>query len=125
MKGIKGMYVNDSEKNYALAIALGIKTIETRSKNMLSALVGETVAIVRTGNGFPATVVGFVYVRAAEKMSEEFMNSNRCRTLISKGGKYDNNRWCYMLEAATMLEPSKCFELPGNTIRHGRSWCEF
>lgn len=45
---MRAMFVNEDEYSYAEEIASGVKTIETRSKNMLSALVGERVAIVST-----------------------------------------------------------------------------
>lgn len=120
---MKAMFVNENEYPYAQEIALRLKTIETRSKNMLSALVGERVAIVRTGANCYPMVIGHVDVVRASRMNWVFLDHNRDKTRIPKGSKYDTPiRWCYFLENA---KPCKPYPLPVSAVRHGRSWCEF
>ena len=57
---MKAIFVNENGCiPYAAAIVNGYKPIETRSRNMLSALVGERIAIVRTKRGKRPTIVGY------------------------------------------------------------------
>lgn len=125
-KLMKAMFVNeDGGIRYAQAIVQGYKPIETRKKNMLSALVGERVAVVRTRRGKSPSVVGFVDVVGSAHRNGKWMNENRDKTLIPPGSKYDCGswaKWCYFLENPEACEP---FPLPDTAIRHGRSWCEF
>ena len=82
---MKAMFVNQLSHQgvkYADAIADGIKPVETRSRNMLQALVGERVAIVRTMRGKAPTVLGYVTVCSATFKPWECMDANRDLTLI-------------------------------------------
>ncbi len=125
---MKAMFVNENGcVPYARAIANRIKPVETRNKNMLSALVGERVGIVRTGRGKSPAVVGFCTIYRATHETQKTMNSEYMRnlTLIPEGSRYDsgkNGKWCYWITDAA---PCDSFPLPADAIRHGRSWCEF
>lgn len=123
---MKGIFVNDDGSvKYATEIVNARKPVETRTKNMLAALVGERAAIVKTGRGCKPTVIGFTDVVSATLRSGEWLDQNRDLTLIPKGSKYDADgraKWCYLLENAVACDP---YPLPGSTVRHGRSWCEF
>ena len=121
-----GIFVNsDGCVPYAEAIVSGIKTIETRNRDMLSELVGKNVAVVQTRRGKNPTIVG--YVRIASKL---FVDANafevfREYTLIPVGSKYDchgKGKWLYILENGEKCLP---YPLPKSAVRHGRSWCEF
>ena len=124
---IKGIFVNeDGCIPYARAIAQGIKPIETRNRNMLSALVGERVAIVSTRRSRSPIVVGFATIDKAEFMTVKQLDEIRDKTLIPVGSKYDalnHGKWCY-----TMTDPVSTRPIwfdPSAIVRHGRSWCEF
>lgn len=125
---MKAMLINENGCiPYAHAIASRIKLVETRNKNMLSKLVGERVAIVRTRRGKSPSVVGFCTIYRATHESQRIMNSDYMRnlTLIPEGSRYDSGKagkWCYWIMDA---EPCDPFPLPADAIRHGRSWCEF
>lgn len=121
---MKGIFVNeDGGIHYATAIVSGLKTIETRSRNMLASLVGKRVAIVRTRRGQNPVVVGYADIVWAERNGEPWMHNHRHMTLIPEGSKYDTgSRWCYFLGRAERCEP---YPLPANAVRHGRSWCEW
>lgn len=123
---MKGIFVNsDGCVPYADAIVSGIKTIETRSRDMLSHLVGEHVAVIRTRRGKNPTIVGYVFIN-----SKVFADANQFEllrefTLIPTGSRYDchgKGKWCYGLNGAERCEP---YALPKDAVRHGRSWCEF
>lgn len=120
---MKAMFINENEHPYAYYIITGLKTIETRSRNMLAPLVGERVAVVRTFKGAPAMVVGYVTVVDSSRKDWSYLNAHRGDTMIMGGSEYDTpERWCYFLENATPCEP---YPLPADAVRHGRSWCEF
>lgn len=121
-----GMFVNENGGiHYAAAIAAGIKSIETRNKNMLAACVGQRVDVIRTRRGKKPVIIGQVDVVAAEFKTADWLDANRDLTLIPPGSAYDCNgrgKWCYMLENAAACEPR---ELPADVVRHGRSYCEY
>lgn len=121
-----GIFVADDGRiYYADYIVDRLKPVETRSKNMLSAVVGLRVAIIRTGRGRKPMIIGYADVVSSAHKSGAWMEENRDKTMIPKGSKYDvsgSAKWCYFLENAERCEP---FPLPENAIRHGRSWCEF
>lgn len=124
-----GMFVNENGGvRYAWAIASGIKTVETRSRNMLSALVGKRVAVVRTHRNSGPVIVGYVNVDRCEWVDRNALHKREWqeRTLIPTGSEYDctgKGKYCYFLSNAERLEPP--ISLPANAIRHGRSWCEW
>ena len=105
---------------YADLIVKGIKTIETRSRNMLSACVGERVAIIRTIRGKKPEVIGYADIYQHEL--SKYMASDVIDTFVPHGSKYCDNRHFYYLSWATECKP---YPLPKDAVRHGRSWCEF
>lgn len=121
-----GVFVNENGcVPYAKAIVQAIKPIETRNKNMLSALVGKRVAIVRTKRGKRPTIVGYVNIDSASFETAAWLNAHRDLTLIPEGSSYDavsRGKWCYHLSGA---ETCEAYLLPETAIRHGRSFCEF
>lgn len=123
---MKAMFVQETAGvRYATAIVQGYKPIETRNKNMLSALIGERVAVIRTGRQGKPTVVGYVTIDGALFLGKAWLDANRNKTLIPEGSRFDcknSGKWCYFLSNPEECEP---FVLPSSAIRHGRSWCEF
>ena len=121
-----GIFVNENGGiRYADAIVNGIKTIETRNRNMLRALVGERVAVVRTRRNSRPTVVGYVDIVRDEFCPYCLFEMYRDETLIPPGSQYDvrgRGKWFYLLENA---EKCATYPLPADAVRHGRSWCEF
>ena len=122
----QGIFVADDGKiHYADYIVDRLKPVETRAKDMLHAVVGLRVAIIRTGSGKKPMIIGYADVVSSARLNGRWLDENRHLTMIPKGSKYDVNgwaKWCYFLENAERCEP---FPLPEDAIRHGRSWCEF
>lgn len=120
-----GMFVNNNGcVPYADAIAQRYKTIETRNKNMLAALVGQRVAIVKTGRGGPV-VIGYVTITGSEFCPADCFDKYFADHLVQPGSKYaprGRGKWFYYCAGAEKCDP---FPLPENAVRHGRSWCEF
>lgn len=56
-----GINVNSKKFDWALMIAMGKKTIETRASNSLKSHIGERVYIIRTGRG-SAQIIGEVTI---------------------------------------------------------------
>lgn len=119
-----GIFVNeDGGIHYADAIVRGYKTIETRNRNTLKAVVGERVAVVRTRRNKRPVVVGYVSIPFGLWYGNGLLEHMREQTLIPPGSKYDKrNGWGYRLEDP---EPCDPYPLPSDAVRHGRSWCEF
>lgn len=110
---------------YAHWLVEGLKTVETRSRDMLRQLVGQRVAIAWTRSGKAPLVVG--YVTITEKTfcpSADFCKFYPLH-LVPAGSGYDTGskgKYFYHVSDPVACEP---FQLPANAIRHGRSWCEF
>lgn len=125
---MKAMFVNQLSHQgvkYADLIAQARKLVETRSRNMLSALVGERVAIVRTVRGKKPMVIGYVDVVGASFCKAEDFRKYFDLHLVPAGSAYDvsgKGKWFYHLANAETCDP---YPLPSSAIRHGRSWCEF
>ena len=124
---MKGMFVNsDGCIPYAECIVWGIKSVETRNRNMLRPLIGERVAVVRTHRGKNPMIVGYVTVTHGYRVGGQWLHDNREKTLIPEGSKYDvpidGAKWCYWLRNAVKCDP---YPLPADAIRHGISWVEF
>ena len=121
-----GIFVNENGVRYAYAIVHGYKTIETRNRNMLSALIGKRVAVIRTKRNCNPLVVGYVTIESCFFCKANDFGKIWKEHLIPTGSQYDCNngrgKWCYRLSDAEKCDP---FELPSSAIRHGRSWCEF
>ena len=127
---MKGIFVNERGAGfYARWIVNGSKTIETRNRDMLSACVGERVAIVRTRkNTIPHTapmIVGYVTITEKSFCKAEDFQKHFKEHLVLPGTAYDateKGKWLYYLANAETCEP---YPLPSSAVRHGRSWCEF
>lgn len=122
----KGIFVNQNGCiPYAELIAKALKPYETRSKNMLSALVGERVYIIRTKRNKKPMIIGQATIEYGFFVKAECFDAYRKLTFIPEGSSYDchgKGKWLYKMGNAEECEP---FELPSSAIRHGRSWCEF
>jgi hypothetical protein len=110
-----GVNINDSETPWTDMILSGEKTIETRStpNNALAPLVGERIAMVRTGRG-PATVVGYATVgepvvyRSHKEFAADY-KSHRVR-----GGKFD---WAGYKVGYPMLDVERITPYPAPDAR--------
>ena len=121
-----GFFVENTRYTpFAFLIAAGVKTIETRNKNMLKALIGKRVAIVQTGNGKPV-VIGYVDITSAYFCAAADFRKYFNKHLVPAGSKYDcttKGKWFYSLENPEFIKYP--YPLPAWTVRHGRSYCEF
>lgn len=121
-----GIFVNENGRvPFAQLLVSGYKTIETRNKDMLSALVGQRVAVVRTRRNKKPTVLGYVTITAKAFCKANDFDNYFEQHFVQPKSKYDTNnkgKWFYYVS-----EPEECnpYELPVSAVRHGRSWCEF
>ena len=121
----KGFFCNGRKVPFPAWMRIGLKTMETRKRNMLSALVGERVAIVETGTHKVPMVVGHADMVGSFFCPAEKFYLYRDQHMVPAGSQFDCNgkgKWCYILENAKPCTP---YPLPSSAIRHGRSWCEF
>ena len=123
---MKGIFVNeDGGVRYAWAIVGGLKTIETRSRNMLSALVGERVAIIRTHRHSNPIVLGYATISGSSFCKAADFQRFWTEHLVPVGSQYDatdKGKWFYHMTDAERCTP---YPLPSSAVRHGRSWCEW
>lgn len=119
------IYVHESRAiPYASAIAARYKTIETRSRDMLGAFLGQRVLIIRTRDRHPADIVGSAVIAAKRFYSAAELDALRDKTCIPVGSKYDchgRGKWGYtMTDAVRFPQPVL---LSAYTIEHKtRSW---
>lgn len=130
-----GIYVNSAKSiNYAEAIVKGYKTIETRTRDVFKSLFKESdtirCGIIDTSRKVPM-LVGYVTLHKGYKVYRDEFRTDKYynKHLIPEGSKYDikpgaSFKWCYEITDAHSLWTFPQ-ELPGNIIRHGRSFCEF
>ena len=124
---MKGIFVNENGGiRYADAIVNGYKTIETRSRNMLSELVDNSqIAIIRTRKGKNPMVVGYAHIFNSWFCEADKFDNYRQFTLIPDGSSYDvhgKGKWMYEIGLAYPCIP---YPRPSSAFRHGRSWCEW
>ena len=121
-----GIFVNENGGiRYADALVSGIKTLETRNRKMLHRFIGDRVAIVRTRKGKAPLVVGYVTITGAFFCCRSDFQKHFNQHLVPAGSAHDattRGKWCYQVVEAEKADP---YPLPANTIRHGRSWCEW
>lgn len=98
---IPAIYVHETRATpYARAIVEGIKPIETRTRDMLGAFIGQTVLIIRTRDGKPADVVGSAFIASKRFYSAKELDELRNQTLIPPGSQFDckaRGKWGYTL----------------------------
>ena len=122
-----GIYVHQNRVRYADLIVEGYKPVETRTRNMLKNLIGQRVAVIRTRDGKPADIVGYVTINRAEYHTRDELDSDAMRlwqTLIPPGSRYDctgAGKWCYYLSRPEKLDtPVRLDDIP--VIRKTRSY---
>lgn len=121
---MKGFFLNCSGNTFDADIFSGKKKIETRTRNMLSKLNHERVAVIKTGKGKPV-VIGTVTINGWCYPCKPIWDSlQRKAACIEPGSKYDceTGKYCYFLENPIPCDP---YPVPANAVRHGRSWCEW
>ena len=123
-----GIYVHNSiGVPYADDIVNGVKTVETRTRDVLGRFVGEPVAIVRTRDRHPADIIGIVAIVHKKFCTKEELDGMRDETCIPPGSKFDCNgkgKWCYFLTNPMKLTtPIPLSDV--KIIKRNMSWCEF
>lgn len=120
------VFINCSVYPFLVWIMAHKKIYETRTRNMLGSLIGQTVYLAETGNGKPtvkcrATIACVEVVRTRNEF-----NAFRKHTKISRGSDFDwkkstKVKYLYRLEN---VMPVPEF-IPPEGVRHGRVWMEF
>lgn len=102
------------------------KPIETRTRNMLRAVVGRPVLVAETGNGRPVVQCMAVFGQPLAVRSREEWERYRALACIPSGSAYDwqpDTKVKY-LYPVTYVRQVTSFT-PPEGIRHGRVWMEF
>lgn len=123
-----GIYVhNDGAYSYARALVKGLKTIETRTRDVFKHIAwwGQKLAVIETGNGEP-TIVGYVILNPGYPVKAELFHNYDAQHHVPAGSKYDTGeqgKWFYEVTWCEELDEPR--PLPENRINHGRSYTEF
>ena len=88
-----GVNINDDLQPFTDLILSGKKTIETRNKNTLKSLVGQSVGLIKTGKNKQAMLVGIVLFHPPKvyKTKSEF-RKDKNKHRIKNDSKYDFNQ---------------------------------
>lgn len=120
------VYINCHSVPFVRLIMGRTKLDETRTRDMLRAVVGRPVYVAETGNG-PATVRCMVtFLPGREITSARDWKRNRNRHRVPVGSKYDwraetRKKWAYEIADVIPVEPFT----PPEGVRHGRVWMEY
>ena len=120
------LFINSALIPFVDMILSGQKTIETRSKNMLRALVGRRVLIAETGHGRPVVRCSARITYAVQVTSKDVYDAIRDCTRVPEGSPYDwkestRCKWFYTLTDVIPVSPFS----PPEGRRHGRVWMEY
>lgn len=123
---MKAIFVrNTRELKYADKLANHSKIAESRTRDTLSAVMWEEIAIIRTGSGKPM-VIGYGFIGSKICVDKELFDEFFKDHCVPSGSKYDcpedGFKWLYYFDYAFTCNP---YPVPKNAVRHGRVWCEW
>ena len=121
------IYINCALFPFVDLIIKGLKLYETRNRNTLKRFIGKAIYLAETGKGKRPIVRCCCTITDIITITDKATyNSYRKLTRIKPGSCYDFNsdtkkKVLYRLDNVQQCTP---FPVPGNAIRHGRTWCE-
>lgn len=118
--------INSSTAPFMADIGALLKTLETRSRDMLSRFVGQRVILAETRQGGYLALYSVVIRSARDIRSREQWEALRPLHRVPVGNIYDwkpgtRVKWVYELSGLRRLHP---FLVPEG-VRHGRTWMEY
>lgn len=118
--------INSKSAPFMADIGARRKTLETRGRNMLRALVGQRVLLAETRQGGYLAMYSAVIRSARPVRSAEEWDDLRPQHMVPAGSTYDwqpvdRVRWVYEITNLRRLVP---FRVPEGR-RHGRVWMEY
>lgn len=121
------VWVNSSSAPFLDDICARIKPFETRSKDMLGALLGQRVTLAESSRGQRLARCSAVIRSAIKVESAEQWEALRPLHRVPVGNKYDwkpgtKVKYLYELSNIRLLRP---FRIPTDGVPHGRSWFEY
>ena len=110
MQELIAVYVRSTKDTpYADDIISARKPVETRTRDMLRAFVGQRVLIVKTEANKKPMVIGSVFVADKAFRNADQLDYIRDLTMIPKGSQYDcpknGGKWCYFLKNPVSFAP--------------------
>lgn len=124
MNVTKAFNINDKTQDFTEQILNGMKTEETRACHSLDSLIGQTVAIVRTGKGKAKIVGTCKVVGSVEYHSEQDFDQAYDRHRVAHGSKFDfaharkGYKVGYLLKDVQRLKTHVDFPSRGIVIRN-------
>lgn len=118
------IFIHSTRKEpYAEQVALGLKPIETRTKDMLGRFVGQSVLIARTRAGHRAEVIGSGVITSKKWYTKTELDSMRDKTRIPEGSDYDckaEGKWGYTIRYAKRMKPVPLTDF--NIVKRNRAY---
>jgi len=118
-----GVYINCARFPFVSWILQGKKTYETRTKDMLSSLIGKQIFLVETGKG-PPVARGTAVLSSVKNVT--FSDVKKRKAAMIDNTDYDiipgGKKYFYKLVKVRKIEP---FLLPDSRLNHGRAFTEF
>ena len=115
-----GIFVHSTRKEpYAELIVDGLKSIETRTRDMLGRFIGQRVQIIKTASGKAPVIIGEATIANGVYFSKWVLDGLRNSTKIPVGSKYDcagDGKWCYLMRRPKRYETP--IPLSQKTILH-------
>ena len=112
---------NDGDNLYADLIVDGEKTMESRNTNSLRAYVGQTVGIIRTGEG-PAKLIGSVKIGEPIEVDEQEFRELEPEHLVPEGSAFDikpgSTKFLYPLTEARRFDEERAVDSRGIVARN-------
>ena len=118
-----GVYINCRQQRFVDWILSGAKQDETRTRDVLRALVGQRVWLIETGRGAPV-VRGSALVESSRRVP--YADEAARRAAGIHGTPYDIPRggekvFYHLVD----VRPVAHFPVPAARVNHGRSYTEF
>lgn len=121
-----GIFINDRHARFTEMILDEAKLYETRTRRTLHRLVGQRVAIIRTGKG-PAQIVGYATITGCiecNSLHDYEPYRNQCKLAGTPFEWHSDtvHKYLYRIESIERCDP---YPVPDDVIRHGRTYVEF
>lgn len=119
-----GLFINCKAAPFIAEILARLKRDETRTRDMLRAIIGQRVALIETGTGPAPIIRGYATIGTPRRVSFDDIDARRTARIL--GTSYDiqpgGTKVFYPL---LRVRPCKPYPLPTEHTNHGRSYTEF
>ena len=121
---MNGIYINCQDLPFIAWILAGLKRDETRTRDMLRAIIGQRVALIETGTCPVPMIRGYATIGTPRRVSFDDIDARRAAQIL--GTPYDIKPGSAKVFYPLLhVRPCKPHPLPTEHTNHGRSYTEF